>query len=74
MWNRCHFVLHLYLALLFDPKTNKLKYCFKNIKKMFKVAAMSAGRSMEGQQTIILGLILNILTCYRNYLLVLPSI
>ena len=42
----------LYMFLLFVPGTNKIKYCFEKSNKISWVATNSAGRSLEGQQTI----------------------
>jgi len=50
--NRCRFEINLYLLLLFEPGTNKIKYCFENSNEMFWVAGISAGLSLEGHQTI----------------------
>jgi len=50
--DRVHFVLKLYLFLYFVPGTNKIKYYFENSNKIFWVAAISAGRSLVGQQTL----------------------
>jgi len=47
------FVLNLKVFLLFVSGTNKVKYFFENSNKIFWVAAISAGRSLEGQQTIL---------------------
>ena len=50
--NCCLFVLNLYMLLLLDPETNKIKYCFENRNKMFWVTDISAGWLLEGQQKI----------------------
>jgi len=50
--DRCHFVLNLYMFLLFVPGTNKLKYFFEISDKNVWVVATSVDRSLEGQQTI----------------------
>jgi len=39
-------------VLPFALGTNKIKYCFSNSNTIAWVAAISAGRSLEGQQTI----------------------
>jgi len=46
-----HFVLNLYMFLLFIPGTNNITLCFENSNTFLWVAAISVGRSSEGQQT-----------------------
>ena len=50
--DRDHFGLNLYVFLLFATGTNKIKYCFENSNKSILVAAILAGRLLEGQHTI----------------------
>jgi len=52
-------IFHLFYTyfLPFVPRTIKIKYCYKNSNKLLWVAAISAGRSLEGQQTLFLGLV-----------------
>ena len=50
--DRGHFVIKLFLLLSFAHRTKIIKYYFEDSNKLFWVAAISVGRSLEGQQTI----------------------